>query len=389
MFPSKTVIAPGGILGIVGGGQLGRMLALAARAMGFRLHVLTPEADSPAGQVADRAFLGDWADERLVSAFAQSVQVATYEFENVPLDAVAPILKHTRLFPSAEVLAIAQNRIREKTFLRNLGIPTVPFVVVNHHEELYPALAQIGAPAVFKSATLGYDGKSQIRVDDTDSARKAWDALSGRPGILEVYLRLKKELSMIVARDQEGRVVLYPAFENLHTKHILDLTVTPARVSPEVLEKAAKWAVAIAEKLNLVGLICVEFFLSDRDELLVNELAPRPHNSGHLTLEACITGQFEQLARILTGLPMGSTALRSPAAMANLLGDLWPPSGEPDWAAVLKNPEIKLHLYGKQEARPGRKMGHLTLLAPTVEAAAEGVVAAREGLLNACEGAKP
>lgn len=365
------------------------MLALAARAMGFRLHVLTPEVDSPAGQVADRVFLGDWADEPLVAAFAQSVQVATYEFENVPLDAVAPILKHTRLFPSADVLAVTQNRIREKAFLRNLGIPTVPFAVINHHEELYPALAQIGAPAVFKSATLGYDGKSQIRVDDPDSARRAWDSLSGRPGILEAYLRLKKELSMIVARDQEGRVVLYPAFENLHTKHILDLTVTPARVSPEVLEKAAQWAGAIAEKLNLVGLICVEFFLSDRDELLVNELAPRPHNSGHLTLEACITSQFEQLARILAGLPLGSTVLRSPAAMANLLGDLWSPSGEPDWAAALEDPEIKLHLYGKQEARPGRKMGHLTLLAPTVEAAAEGVIAARQGLLNTYEGAKP
>lgn len=375
-------ILPGSTIGVFGSGQLGRMMALAARAMGYRIHTFSPEHDSPTGQVADREVVANYEDEDAVRDFVQHVHVITFEFENVPA-MVAEIAEQegVPVRPGGHVLHTTQQRAREKEFLASAGLPVAPFALVTTQEELDRALARIGLPAVLKTAAFGYDGKGQVRIDHASQSTTAWAALEGQHAVLEAFVSFKHELSVIAARGVDGSFVHYGALENIHRNHILDLTISPARIPQSIADQAVDLAHAVLEKLDVVGVLCVEFFLADDGRLLINELAPRPHNSGHLTIEAAVTSQFEQQVRAICGLTLGSTTFLRPAAMINLLGDVWR-NGEPDWAAACAISGVKLHLYGKQNARFGRKMGHLTALAPTVEAAIANVQAARQALLR-------
>lgn len=369
-------IIPGAVIGVLGGGQLGRMLALAARRMGYRIHTFSPDPDAPTGQVADRSWTAAYDDLDAVRAFARSVAVVTLEFENIPASAVEAIEEFVPVRPGGAVLRTSQHRLREKTFLRRAGFPTVPFRAVPSRAALDVALRDLILPAVLKTAGFGYDGKGQTRIAAPDETEAAWATLGGGEAILEAWVDLACEVSVVAARRSDGAFVHYGVVKNMHRNHILDLTVAPAAVPPETAQEAIEVTRGIFEELGIVGTACVEFFINTDGALLVNEIAPRPHNSGHWTIDAATTSQFEQQLRAVCGLPLGSTEQPRPAAMANLLGDLWT-RGEPDWTAVLALPEVKLHLYGKQEARPGRKMGHLTATAATTEAAARRVRAAR------------
>ena len=370
---------PGATIGVMGSGQLGRMFAMAARRMGYRVHIFSPEQGSPAGQLADREVAAPYRDEKAVRAFAREVDLITFEFENIPLETIEWAASECEVRPAGSVLHLAQHRLREKDFLSSAGIPVAPYRAVRSAAELSAGLEEIGRPAILKSAAFGYDGKGQQLIVSDNDVDKIWEARSGDELILERAIDFEKEVSMIVARDPDGATATFPLCENLHRNHILDLTVVPARVDDSTKQAAAGLATAIAEKMELVGLLAVEMFLERDGELLVNELAPRPHNSGHWTIEGCNTSQFEQHVRAVCRLPLGSTEIIQPAAMANLLGDLWY-NGEPDWAAALKIEDVHLHLYGKQEPRPGRKMGHLTALASSAEAAMTAVSQARTAL---------
>lgn len=372
-------ILPGATLGVLGSGQLGRMFAIAARRMGYRVHTFSPERDTPTGQVADLEVAAPYEDLDAVRQFARGVNAATFEFENVPAATAAAVANCAPVRPSGEVLHTTQHRIREKTFLSRHGFPVTQFQRVATLDELRAALATIGFPAVLKTADFGYDGKGQQTLNASDDLDAAFAALAGREAILEAFVPFERELSVIAARDCEGAVASFGVVENAHERHILDHSIAPARVSSSVAREAEEIARALLEQLAYVGVLCVELFLTHDDKLFVNELAPRPHNSGHLTIEACATSQFEQQVRALCCLPLGSTAQLRPAAMANLLGDLWH-AGEPDWRASLAASTVKLHLYGKQHARMGRKMGHLTTLAATTDEALRTVLAAREAL---------
>ena len=373
-------ILPGATIGVFGSGQLGRMMALAASAMGYRIHTFSPERDSPTGQVADREVVADYHDEDALRDFVQNVQVVTFEFENVPAR-VAEIAEAAGVpvRPGGHVLHTTQQRAREKQFLASAGLPVAPFGIVTSQAELETALTAIGVPAVLKTAAFGYDGKGQVRIDQASEATDAWSTLGGQPCVLEAFVSFQHELSVVAARGVDGSFVHYGALENIHRNHILDLTIAPARIPAEVADRAVELARAVLEKLDVVGVLCVEFFWADDGRLLINELAPRPHNSGHLTIEAAMTSQFEQQVRAICGLSLGMTTYLRPAAMVNLLGDVWR-NGEPDWAAACAIPGVKLHLYGKHSARPGRKMGHLTALASTVEEAVTNALAARQAL---------
>jgi 5-(carboxyamino)imidazole ribonucleotide synthase len=374
------LILPGATIGVFGSGQLGRMMALAGRAMGYRIHTYSPESDSPTGQVADREFVAAYDDQDELTRFVHTVDVVTFEFENVPsLVAETAHAAGVPVRPGGHVLHTAQQRAREKHFLAASGLPVAPFVTVNSFPELEHALAAIGTPAILKTAAFGYDGKGQARINRPDQAHEAWQALGGQPAVLETFVHFQHEISVVAARGMDGAFVHYGALENVHRNHILDLTVAPARIPPETAREAVELARATLEKLDVVGVLCVEFFWADNGRLLINELAPRPHNSGHLTIEAAFTSQFEQQVRAICGLPLGSTEFYRPAAMANLLGDVWR-DGEPNWPAAYAVPGVKLHLYGKQSARPGRKMGHLTALAANVEDAVAHVLAARDAV---------
>ena len=372
-------VLPGSTIGILGSGQLGRMIAIAARRMGYRVHTLSPESDSPTGHVADREVVAAYDDVEAVKRFAADVDVITLEFENISatcVDAASPIAP---VRPKGSVLHTTQNRLREKTFLADHGFPVAPFRHVRSREELAAAIEEIGTPAVLKTAGFGYDGKGQVKIESADEVNPAWASMAGREAVLESFIDFDVELSVVAARGLNGEFAHFGAVQNKHTNHILDITTAPADVSGAVNVTAVDLTRKVFEALDVVGVSCVEFFL-DRDEnLIINEIAPRVHNSGHYTFDACVTSQFEQQVRAVCGLPLGSTAHPRPAAMANLLGDLWE-HGEPNWAAALSDPNIKLHLYGKQEARPGRKMGHLTAMADTREQAVERVVEARRGL---------
>ncbi len=375
-------ILPGSTIGVLGGGQLGRMFTIAARKMGYRVHTYSPDRDTPTGQVADVEIVAPYEDLDAVRAFAREVSVVTFEFENVPAATAAAATEFASVRPSGAVLHVTQNRLREKGFLAEHGFPVAPFAPVRSREDLAAAVVSIGCPAVLKTAGWGYDGKGQAVIRETEGAREAWSALGfGETGeaILEAFVDFSLELSVVAARGEDGAFASWGALENHHSRHILDLTVAPARVSAEVATRAVELAREILEALDVVGVLCVELFLARDGRLLVNELAPRPHNSGHLTFDAAVTSQFEQQLRAVCGLPLGATELYRPSAMANLLGDLWA-EGEPGWAAALSFPEVKLHLYGKVEARPGRKMGHLTALAATADEAAARVLAARSAL---------
>jgi 5-(carboxyamino)imidazole ribonucleotide synthase len=375
----SSVIAPGSAVGVLGSGQLGRMFAIAARRMGYRVHTLSPDTDTPTGQVADLEVQAAYDDLDAVRKFARGVSVVTFEFENVSAGATEAAAEHAPVRPAGSVLHTTQNRLREKAFLAGAGVPVTPFAPVRSLEDLNAALAALGAPAVLKTAGWGYDGKGQVKIASVEEASAAWEAVGRQESVLEAFVDFDREVSVVAARGLDGSFAHFGVIENRHSRHILDVSIAPAAVSPQVAKDAVEIARGILEGLSVVGVLCVEMFLTRDDRLLVNELAPRPHNSGHLTFDASVTSQFEQQLRAITGLALGSTELLRPAAMANLLGDLWQ-NGEPNWAAACRHPDVKLHLYGKADARPGRKMGHLTALARTPEEALEQVVAAREAL---------
>jgi len=379
MLPS--LILPGATIGVLGGGQLGRMFAMAARRLGYRVHTLAPEDDTPTAQVADVAVNAPYDDLDAVRRFARGVDVVTFEFENVSAAAAAAAEACAVVRPSGHALQITQHRVREKTFLADHGLPVTPFASVQSEAELQAALERIGYPSVLKTSTLGYDGKGQMPIVAAGGATAAWDALGRRPAILEAFIDLDCEISVVGARGVAGEWSCFGPIENAHSRHILDVSVAPALVAPAVAADAVAATRSVMEALEFVGILCVEFFVARDGRLLINELAPRPHNSGHLTCDACRTSQFEQHVRAVCGLPLGSPELLQPAAMANLLGDLWE-QGEPDWAAALTIPDVKLHLYGKATPRPGRKMGHLTALAPTRDGAKALVLQARAALLG-------
>jgi 5-(carboxyamino)imidazole ribonucleotide synthase len=374
------VIGPGSTIGVLGSGQLGRMFAIAARRMGYRVHTFSPEDDTPTGQVADVEVTAPYDDLDALRAFARHVHVVTFEFENVPIAAVDAVEEHAPVRPSGMALHTAQQRAREKSFLADRGFPTAPFARAETLDELWSGVARIGTPAVVKTAAFGYDGKGQHKLVTPADVEHVWTAIGKQEAVIEKYVNLQAEISVIAARGLDGDVAEYAPFENRHANHILDLTTSPAAVPEPVRRRAIDITRAILEELQYVGLLCVEFFVTTDGELLVNELAPRPHNSGHLTFDAAITSQFEQQVRAICGLPLGSTALVQPAAMVNLLGDLWS-GGEPNWAAALRLPEVKLHLYGKTDPRPGRKMGHITAMGRSVAEAQERAIAARDALL--------
>ena len=331
------------------------------------------------GQVADLEICADYHDLDRVAEFARSVDVVSFEFENVPAETTEICQRYCPVRPAGSVLFTSQNRLREKTFLRDAGLPVTPFVAVRSIEDLTTALQQQGTPAVLKTADWGYDGKGQLVVRSVADAGAAWSTLNVPQAILEKFIDFECELSVVAARGLDGEFVSYGPMGNSHCHHILDISVCPAVIPAAVAAEAIEISRAVLEKLDVVGVMCVEFFLTKSGQLLINETAPRPHNSGHLTIDAHVTCQFEQQVRAICGLPLGSSELRSPSAMANLLGDVWE-GGEPDWVAALKHPNLKLHLYGKHEARAGRKMGHLTVLADQVQAAEQIARAARTAL---------
>jgi 5-(carboxyamino)imidazole ribonucleotide synthase len=361
-------ILPGSAVGVLGSGQLGRMFAMAARRMGYRVHTLSPDEDTPTGQVADVEVNAPYEDLDAVCRFASGVSVVTFEFENIPAETAAAAARCAPVRPSGEVLHITQHRLREKTFLSNAGFPVTAFRRVSSVEELACSARDIGLPAILKSAGFGYDGKGQYRIHSPSDFETAWRAVGEREAVLEAFVDFECEISIVGARDVHGNFVHYNPAENRHSKGILDISIAPARVSKRVAGEASEIARTVLEKLNVIGVLCVEFFVCRDGRLLINELAPRPHNSGHFTFDANMTSQFEQQLRSVCALPLGAVTQLSPAVMANLLGDLWK-NGEPDWRAAVSVPNVKLHLYGKSSARPGRKMGHLTALAPTTDQA--------------------
>lgn len=372
-------LMPGATIGVLGSGQLGRMLALAARRWGYRLLVYSPDAETPAGQVADREFCAAYDDLDAIAEFARRCDVVTFEFENVPLAATEAVERHAPVRPGGRVLHTTQHRIREKTFLRGAGLPTARFATIDSEEQLEGALAVTGLPAVLKTAAWGYDGKGQRLVKTLDEARRAWVELHRQPLIAEQFVEFTGEVSVVAARGADGRCVEYGPIANLHRRHILDVSLCPAGLPPATAARAVEMARVIVERLEVVGVLCVEFFVRGDGELLVNELAPRPHNSGHLTIDAHRSSQFEQQMRAICGMPLGSPRQLRPAAMVNLLGDVWQP-GPPRWDAAVRDPQVALHLYGKLDARPGRKMGHLTAVASTVDEARRRALAARRRL---------
>lgn len=376
----RVPILPGACLGVLGGGQLGRMFAIAAARLGYRVHVFAPEDESPAADAAALRTTAPYDDESRLIQFAQSVDVVTLEFENVPREAADLVARHAPLRPAGSVLWHTQNRLREKQFLTAHGIPCVPFAAVEAEDDLPAALARVGTPCVFKTAAWGYDGKGQFRVGSLDEARQAWAAAGGGPAVLEQWVDFQCELSVLIARSPGGETAACGPIENAHARHILDVSVLPRPELAPIAATAREVALAAAAALDAVGLICVEFFLAADGRLLVNEIAPRPHNSGHLTIDACHSSQFEQQVRAICGLPLGSFDMLAPAAaMANLLGDLWQ-AGEPRWAEALTEPRLRLHLYGKSQPRIGRKMGHLTALADSAAEAERLVREARSRL---------
>lgn len=376
-------ILPGTTLGVLGGGQLGRMFAMAAKRMGYRVAVLAPGDDTPTAQVADQVFQAPYDDLDAVARFAQAVDVVTFEFENVAKEAAEMAARHAPVRPSGTVLATTQNRLGERELLDRLGLPCAPHAAVHEQDHLRIAIEKVGAPAVLKSASSGYDGKGQRKIEHGADAPAAWRELGHQPCLYEAFIPFVAELSVVGARGADGALALYEPVRNVHVHHILDISVAPSGFEPSVVRRAQEIAGAVFEGMELVGVACVEMFLLPDGSLMVNEIAPRPHNSGHLTIEGHATSQFEAQVRAVCQLPLGSTErLCGGVAMANLLGDLWE-GGTPTWTAALAEPRAALHLYGKREARPGRKMGHLTATADTPERAEALVTRARAGLRRA------
>lgn len=352
------MLAPGATIGILGGGQLGRMIAAAAAQLGYRSHVFTPETDSPAGQMTPLVTMAAFDDEAALARFADAVDVVTFEFENVPAETAEFIAARGRkMYPGPAVLRVTQDRLREKDFLRSIDVGTTEYREVTSLAGLRGAVHDIGPRGVLKTVRLGYDGKGQVMLGAESDLAAAWRKIGGEIAILESFVDFTCEVSVIVARNAEGGIATYTPVENRHVNHILDTTIAPARIAPETATRAEAIARHVADELAIVGLLAVEMFVTQAGELLVNELAPRPHNSGHWTIDACLTSQFEQLVRAICGLPLGSTEYHSEAVMKNLIGD-----DIEKWREIVAEPAAKLHLYGKTEARPGRKMGHVTRL---------------------------
>lgn len=377
MSSPKQLILPGKTIGVLGGGQLGRMLAHAATRLGYRVHVYEPQAGCPAGAVAHKEVNAPYEDLAALADFARECDVVTYEFENVPSAPLQHIESLTALRPHASVLATAQNRSREKRWLRDNSFPHARFAEVAAGGDLDAGLREVGVPCVVKTADFGYDGKGQLKVMSEADVPAARARFAGQPVVIEQFVDFACEVSAVVARSASAAVRVFPIAENIHANHILAFSIVPARVPAEVLAKAEKLARLIAERLDLVGVMGVEFFVTKSGDVLVNELAPRTHNSGHYTIDACMTSQFEQQVRAICGLPLGAVTLLSPVVMVNILGDAWKWNaegkcvGEPNWDALLAQPNVRLHLYGKAEPRPGRKMGHFTVTARDADMAYE------------------
>ena len=377
----ESPLNPGSTIGIIGGGQLGRMLAIAARQMDYKTVVLDPDSNCPAGQVADRVIRSEYSDIKASSELAALADVVTYEFENVDADSVSSAEKHKPVRPSSSVLRTTQNRLHEKKTLLQAGIPVANFRKVDSLRDLEDAASVLGYPMVLKTATEGYDGKGQSIIDGERDLAISYDQLSARNVdlIVEQFVSFKAEVSTICARTIDGMTATFDPAENIHRNHILDTSIVPARIDESVTDKARIIATDIAEKLDVIGLIAVEMFVTQENDILVNELAPRPHNSGHYTMDGCDTSQFEQLVRILAGMPITLPKLHSPTVMVNLLGEIWEDTdGNPDWQRALELPGVSLHLYGKSAARVGRKMGHINVVAETVEEALYIAAEARE-----------
>ena len=371
-----SIILPNSTIGIFGSGQLGRMFAVEARKMGYRVHTYSHSSGTPTGQVADFETCADYGDLDAVRAFAKSVDVVTFEFENVPSATIEAAAQFVEVHPKGEILYITQNRLREKNFLVANGFPVTPFRHIRTLDDLEIGAGELGFPCVLKTAGFGYDGKGQSKIKNAEDLTDAFAKLHGANAILESIVEFEKEVSVVCVRDQNDDFAHYGLIENEHANHILDVSFAPAIVTEKIFNEAVEITRSLAETLDYVGTLCVEFFVTKDEKLLINELAPRPHNSGHLTFDACVTSQFEQQVRAVCGLPLGSTEFYRPAAMINLLGDLWQ-NGEPNWAAALELPNVKLHLYGKAEAKSGRKMGHITAVADTIEQAVISVKTAK------------
>jgi len=362
-------ILPGNTIGMLGGGQLGRMFVVAARSMGYEVIVLDPDLQSPAGGLASEHLARGYDDREALDYLARHCAVVTTEFENIPADTLAYLAKTVAVHPSADALQVAQHRLREKEFFRQQGLDTADFLAIESDADIEGA-RDFAFPAILKTATLGYDGKGQVVCDSFAALVDAFQQIGGKPCVLEQRIDLACEVSVVLARSQSGEVTCFPIAENRHAGGILDVTLVPAAITDELADKALDAATRIADGLDYCGVLAVEFFISSDARVLVNEMAPRPHNSGHYTLDACITSQFEQQLRMVCDLPAGSCELHRPVAMLNLLGDLWPVDGIPPWDEVLACDKAKLHLYGKKEARPGRKMGHINCLGDSREDAA-------------------
>ena len=372
------MIFPDAMLGMLGGGQLGRMFTLAAHSMGYRVTVLDPDPLSPAGAIADVHLKAAYQDREALQQLADTCVAVTTEFENVPADSLRWLASHCAVRPGGDAVAVAQDRIREKAFFRACNLGVAPYAVIESDADIAKAPASL-FPGILKRARFGYDGKGQVRVANADEARKAFKDMGSESCVLEQRIALKCEISAVVARGADGPGRSFPVSENRHRMGILDVSIVPARVAPELAKQGEEWALRIADKLNYCGVLAVEFFVTESGELLVNEMAPRPHNSGHYTSDACVTSQFEQQVRTLCGLPLGDTKLLSPVVMVNLLGEAWQ-QGAPQWDRVLNLPDAKLHLYGKHEARGGRKMGHYTVLDHSAEAALQKALITRAAL---------
>jgi 5-(carboxyamino)imidazole ribonucleotide synthase len=386
-----TPIGPGGTIGILGGGQLARMLSFEARRMGYRVAVLDPEPEGPAAQVADIHIVGAFDDADAAEKLARHSDVLTLDTEHVPADVLERIQKQKPLRPSASVLRIVQDRLEQRRFLQAHRAPQPRYASVTDRESLHAAAKTVGLPAVLKTRRSGYDGKGQARVAREGDLADAWRALGERPAILESFIDFDKEVSVLLARDLEGNVRFHPIAENVHRRHILHTSRVPARISPSLASRAEELGARIAAAIAHVGMMAIELFVTREGELLVNEIAPRTHNSGHYTFGACATSQFEQHVRAICGLPLGDPSLLRPAVMLNLLGDLWC-NGPPDWTPVVSQPSARLHLYGKRRASPGRKMGHVLILGEDADhatAVAEALEAALEQALPGAERASP
>jgi len=373
------VILPGATLGLLGGGQLGRMFTSAARTLGYRVTVVDPDPVAPAAEFATAHLVAPYADPAALDELARTCAAVTTEFENAPAQALDALGSRTVVRPAGSAVAVAQDRRREKGFFAEHGLPIGPWATIDSPADFKAALARVKLPALLKTARFGYDGKGQARIDSPADLERTFAAWKNVPCVLEELLALEREVSVVLARSDAGEIAVFPLSENRHSRGILDVTIVPARVPEALAREAASLASRLAKELKYVGVLAVEMFVVG-GRLLLNEIAPRPHNSGHYTIDACRTSQFEQQVRVLCGLPLGGPSQHTPAVMVNLLGDIWRDGQEPDWAAVLEHPGAHLHLYGKRETRPGRKMGHVTVCEPTVERALEVAMAVRARL---------